>query len=362
MSLSDAESNCVEIRARDEPPDRSNRHSWNPDRYDIGIRMLKDRRDKITGAGKYSDRYKDTFAHDAPKEDKFPLSAKCRDTLEQYRKVSKGERLDVSPAVSTKHHHPNLTTEKMRLTNCSKSNATNDLNKQENALIGYKLVPEGIPMTSMHSASPKTPKWGRKHKDVNIYSVNPGDTKSPPKQQGVGLSLILNGPESTMSHLQNVENIITRLNEKEKKDENLRKFEELLKKVHAKEVKAAPVQAEEAATEATATPEKSQRQSQEAVAGAARDQPHSHILSPIKHSSEVEDLQERVLKDGERGAPFQRDVKERKSMDNAHAKEAKHGKNGHLSRTASDAQDKSQVKRPQRVARERTRKVSRFGW
>ncbi|XP_018579500.1 serine/threonine-protein kinase MARK2 isoform X4 [Anoplophora glabripennis] len=375
----------IKIRSKDKPIDvsdsQNDRNSWNPDRYDIGIKMLKDRREKITSGGKYTDRYKDTFTHEVPKEEKFPLSAKCRDTLEQYRKVSKGERLDVSPVVATKHHHPTLTTEKMKLTNSSKSNATNDLNKQENALIGYKLVPDNIHKSPLRATSPvstpKTPKWPRKHKDVNIYSINPTDATPtavtppgfPPKQQGVGLNLILNGPsspESTMSHLQNVESIITRLNEKEKKEENLRKFEELLKKVNTKEAKpAAPLPPEKSKEETNG-----QRQSQEAVSkpivapktlDKSQDilKSQEHILSPIKHSSEVEDLQERVLRDaeGEHQEPFKRHVKERKSMDNAHSKETKTNKNVQLNRTASDAQEKA-AKRPSRTARERTRKTN----
>ncbi|KAJ8922438.1 hypothetical protein NQ315_004385 [Exocentrus adspersus] len=365
----------VNIRSKDKAAHVTDtavkRNSWNPDRYDIGIKMLKDRREKITGAGKYSERYKDTFTHEVPKDEKFPLSAKCRDTLEQYRKVSKGERLDVSPVVATKHHHPNLTTEKMKLTNCSKSNATNDLNKQENALIGYKLVPDGIHKTPLHATSPvgtpKTPKWPRKNKDLNIYSITPA--AEPPKQTSIGLNLILNGPsspETTMSHLQNVENIITRLNEKEKKEENLRKFEELLKKMNVKECK--PV--------ATASKEKSkdeiQGQSQETISkqgvppqkhlDKSRDilKSQEHILNPMKHCSEVEDLQAKGLSDaeGETHETFKRHVKERKSMDNAHSKDTKSNKNQHhLTRTASDAQDKA-VKRPPRVARERTRKTN----
>ncbi|XP_030749127.1 serine/threonine-protein kinase MARK2-like isoform X6 [Sitophilus oryzae] len=56
---------------------------WKQNPHDLGIRMLKDRRDKITNAGNYSERYKDAFTHEV-KHDKFPLSAKVRDTLEQF--------------------------------------------------------------------------------------------------------------------------------------------------------------------------------------------------------------------------------------------------------------------------------------
>ncbi|KAJ8959368.1 hypothetical protein NQ318_022054 [Aromia moschata] len=340
--------------------DNSLRHSWSLNRYDIGIKMLRDRREKITNAGKYADRYKDSFTHEVPKEEKFPLSAMCRDTLEHYRKVSKGERVSPSrsPTVSPKHN-PNLTTEKMRLPTSLKSNATNDLNKQENALIGYKLVPDGIHKTSIHTTSPvstpKTPKWPRKHKDVNIYSVTPSELtptpSAPPgfsskQPQSIGLNLILNGQGADR-----------------KKEENLKKFEEMVKKFTAKEVtKPVPLPKEKAS-------EKSQTQlkSQENVVVTPTNIPKAldksrdilksqeHILAPIKHCSEVEDLQARVLSDAEGETPFKRHVDERKSMDHAATKEGKAKKAVHLNRTASDAQDKA-IKRQPRVSRERSRK------
>ncbi|KAG5898364.1 hypothetical protein JTB14_015797 [Gonioctena quinquepunctata] len=349
------------------PPDEADRETsaWNTDRYDIGLRMLRDRREKITNGGKYSERYKDAFSHEVP-DDKFSLSAKCRDTMELYRKVSKGEKGDSSP---TKQ----LTTEKMKLATNWKSNATNDLNKQENALIGYKLVPEGTHkpvLATSPISTPRTPKWTKKN--VNVYSVSPSVSTPPnspvgappgfPPKQPVALSHILNGPsnaspnESTMSHLLDVENIITKLKEKEKQEENLKKFEELVKRltpkpaVKAKQSPIVPIELMSKKPKAPKPLDKSDNhlKSQE------------HILNPMKHSSEVEDLPARGLSEAaqEHTQHFKRDVKERKSMENA-TKESKPKTAAPLNRTASDAQEKStSVKRQSRVPRDRGRKAN----
>lgn len=385
-------------------------------RYGIGIELLKGQRDRITNAGKYSERYKDVFSHKVPNEDKFPLTSRCRDTMELYRKVSKGEKADGSPGVSLKH----LTTEKMKLVT-SKSNATNDLNKQENALIGFKFVPEGThkaALTNSPVSTPRTPKWCKKLRDVNIYNVTPIDSlpctsptsltvgvppgfspKSPvdsspnsssgissfspksqmdststsssssncaaPKPQLVSLNLILNGTtnDNTMAHLQNVEDIISKLNEKEKKEENLRKFEEMVKKYSSKSAPTKPA--------IPVIKEPIKKRSQENITKQTKEsslidkstdvlKPQEHILDPIKHCSEVEDLQSKGLSDteGEGGhEPFKRHVKERKSMDHHAIKENRTNNTNHLSRTASDAQDKT-LKRQPRVYKERNRKVS----
>nr|CAI5830590.1 unnamed protein product [Callosobruchus analis] len=321
---------------------------WSCAKEDLGIRRLRSQRESILNAGKYSERYKDCFKHELP-EDKFPLTAKCRDTMDLYRKVAKGEKMDPS----------------------TKCNATNDLNKRANALIAYKPVPEGsarVSSPTSPSSSPKTSKWVKKSKDVNIYNVTPTDgpvsPNFPHKNQPVALSNILNNNDSTLAHLQDVESIISKLHEKEKKDENLKKFEELLKKVNSPK-KSTPNK--------PSTPQflkeklqkdvirrqqepKSVDQSQEIM----KDQ--EHILNPIKHCSEVEDLQARGLSDveSETREPFKRDVKERKSMDHAAIKEKKNVKNGSLSRTSSDAQKlpAKNFKRREALTRDRNRKVS----
>ncbi|XP_057672058.1 serine/threonine-protein kinase MARK2-like isoform X28 [Diorhabda carinulata] len=330
---------------------------WKINQHDLGLTTLKDRREKITKAGKYSDRYKDAFSHEVPDEEKFPLSVKCRDTMELYRKLAKGGRSDESsPTACSK-----FTTEKMKLAVGKKgSNATNDLNKQENALIAFKLVPEGTHKPSSPLALSQKGNTNKTRKSVNIYSVNtavpPPSPKLigsppgfPPKQASpVALSTILNGNNNTLdsalSHLQNVENIISKLDEHEKKENNLKKFEELIKKFNPKatvttKAKIAPVELTPKPLEVSGELLKSQE----------------HILSPIKHFSEVEDLPGKGLKEeDEQPQNFNRDVKERKSMDTKESK-PKVIKQP-LSRTASDAQEKpvNNMKRQPRLSRERT--------
>nr|XP_023029703.1 serine/threonine-protein kinase MARK2-like isoform X4 [Leptinotarsa decemlineata] len=355
----------------DDPPneDRSgsprDNNGWTADRYDIGVRILRDRRNQITNAGKYSERYKDAFSHDIPDDKKYPLSAQCRDTMELYRKVSKGEKDGSLPR--------QLTTEKMKLTTNWKSNATNDLNKQENALVGYKLVPEGthkpVLVTTPNSA-PKTPKWTRKN--VNIYSVTPTGSNTPPNSptgipaglsaKPVALSNILNGPssnnitENTWSHLENVETIITKLHKKEKHEENLKKFEEMLKKYTPKpagKAKLSPVNPLELIVKKSPDVKPLDKSDNHLKS-------QEHILDPIKHSSEVEDLPARGLIEAEREEHqhFNRDVKERKSMENS-SKEHKPKTGASLNRTVSDAHEKNTtVKRQSRVSRDRGRKTN----
>ncbi|XP_066255975.1 serine/threonine-protein kinase MARK2-like isoform X12 [Euwallacea similis] len=332
-----------------------NQNRWravNP--YDTGIRMLKDRRDKITNGGKYSERYKDTFSHEV-KEEKYPLSAKCRETLEQHRKssVQNGERADTSS-----RHSPNLTTEMMGTPKAMPSNATNDLNKQANALIGYKQVPDrgAKPLTSPLNTSPKQFKWPKKNKDVNIYNITPSGEATKP--QKVALNVIFrdsvaHGADNTMSHLENVENIISKLNEQEKQDENLRKFNELVKQITKSEPSKTLMKGP--------APKKP---SPPAVDHSQDLTPQKALLNPMKPSKEIENLQASrgfsdVDTDNEDQGNFRRHVKERKSMDHQSTikdrSRAVAGKVTSLSRTASDVQDKNVVtlKRKPRLSRER---------
>ncbi|XP_066148253.1 serine/threonine-protein kinase MARK2-like isoform X10 [Euwallacea fornicatus] len=335
-----------------------NQNRWravNP--HDTGIKMLKDRRDKITNGGKYSERYKDTFSHEV-KEEKYPLSAKCRETLEQHRKssVQNGERSDTG---HFGRHSPNLTTEMMGTPKAMPRNATNDLNKQANALIGYKHVPDrgAKPLTSPLNTSPKQFKWPKKNKDVNVYNITPSD-EVVAKPQKVALNLILRDPvahggDNTMSHLDNVENIISKLNEQEKQVENLRKFNELVKQITKSEPKKAPMKGP--APKKPLPPAVDQSQDLK---------PQKALLNPMKPSKEIEDLQASrgfsdVDTDNEDQGNFRRHVKERKSMDHQSTikdrGKAEAGKITSLNRTASDVQDKNVVtlKRKPRLSRER---------
>ncbi|XP_048525302.1 serine/threonine-protein kinase MARK2 isoform X3 [Dendroctonus ponderosae] len=351
------------------PSEKDRWTSFNP--HDIGIKMLKDRRDKITNGGKYSDRYRDTFNHEV-KDEKYPLSVKCRETLDHHRNLPKsGEKSDSSS--SSSRHSPSLTTEMMGTPKAMPSNATNDLNKQENALIGYKAVPDrGVkfPLLTPHNTSPSSGhrqlKWpSRRNKDVNIYSITPSSdssaTGSAPygyQPQKVALNLILDEPvangsnDNTLSHLENVETIISKLNEKEKQEDNLRKFDELVKKVIKQPAPAPPSR--------KAPPRKVPQvdQSQDIL------RPPKSLLNPMKPSKEIEDLQARGFSDVETDdndeAHFKRHVKERKSMDHqstAKERSAEERKNTSLNRTASDVQDKNVVtlKRKPRLSRDRNK-------
>ncbi|CAH1113283.1 unnamed protein product [Psylliodes chrysocephalus] len=331
---------------------------WLENCHDAGLIMLKNRREKITNAGKYSERYKDIFSHEVPDEDKFSLSAKCRDTMELYRKLSKGEKSEETPS--------KLTAEKMRLNAASKSNATNDLNKQENALISYKLVPEGTHKAKHPPSpliSPKHTKWTKKN--VNIYNVtnppsSPVNTPPPPGFPPViALSSILNrnsnnNVDSTLSHLDNVESIINKLDQEEKKEQNLKKFEDLVKiytpKPVAKAKKASLVPFEIG----------DKKKESHDTKKSEDDLENGHLLNRMKHCSEIEDLPARGLKEDKHDPhpAFDRNVKERKSMDQQtkDSKKSKSKPSEPLSRTASDAQDKtiSNVKRQPRISRDRT--------
>ncbi|CAG9816286.1 unnamed protein product [Phaedon cochleariae] len=350
---------------------------------ETGIQLLNNRRAKITQAGKYSERCEYAFSHD-PNSGKYPLTAQCRDTMEMYRKASKGGDIPSK----------NLTTEKMRLASNAKSNATNDLNKQENALIGYKPLLQGttrLPLSSSPVSVARTPKWPKKN--LNIYSVTPDGDKTPPSspvttppgfppKKPVTLSSILNGPscpDNTMEHLQTIENIISKLDENEKREENLKKFELMLKKVTQKPAEPAkcvrvlekpPLKPQQDAAKKSdnhlGSQEALKKSDKHLKKSDNRLDSQEHLLHPIKHCSEVEDLPARGLKEEER-APlrepqrFSRDVKERKSMENSSKEGKVRAIPGHLSRTASDAQDSrgvTVVRKQTRVSREREKKAN----
>lgn len=371
--------------------------SYNTRHYDTAKQKLNEIRDKITKAGKYSERYRDVFSREVPDDSKFPLSAQCRDTMELYRKVAKGDKGDNSPSVNLKH----LTTEKMKLLT-SKSNATNDLNKQSNALIGFKLLPGGTHRSGISTSPltpPKTPIWNRKLKDLNIYHVTSTSnnnnnqssrantsTTSPilnrglsSKQPMVQLSTILSAPPTnkdtstipdllnvetiinndTNAHLIDVESIISKLDEKEKRESNMRKFEDLLKKFAPQRPPTKPAVAtkEQTKTSREQIVKKTEENNFESSKKAKDFKLQEHILDQIKTCSEVEDLQKGVS-DSEsepQEQHFKRETKERKSLDHR-SNEKPPGPP--LNRTASDAQDQTLnglAKR--RTLKDRSRKV-----
>lgn len=328
--------------------DKTVRHSWTFDSHDFGLKLLKNRREKITNAGKYSDRYKDSFSHQVSEDN----------NLSVYERLRKTSNTD-NPEMAEK----NLPIEKLKIASRGNSNATNDLNKAHNTLTSYKQFPDGKLL--------KSPQLGAgliRKKDKNIYNVTGSDKSSPilPKSKPVALdqilggnkemklsvqgnvspnlgskktvpvSLVLTDKDSTMGHLQQVEWYINRLNKKEKENENLKKFEDLVKK--ARGPPSRPV--------APKVMEKSHDflKSQE------------HILNPIKHCNEIEDLQRKDLTFNENESQFKRNTEGRKSLTNESENKIK--KNVPLDRTASDAQDRELKIKP-RITKTVNRNVAK---
>ncbi|XP_063920284.1 serine/threonine-protein kinase MARK2-like isoform X3 [Zophobas morio] len=328
------------------------RHSWSFNNFDFGIQLLKDRRQKISHGGKYSDRYKETFAHNESED-------KSLSVYERLRKTSAPDR----PENMEKNH---TALDKFKFTAKSKSNATNDLNKAHNTLTGYKQVGDG----KTHKPLQVSPGGLLKKKDKHVYHVTAPEksgTPSPqsqkksvalqqilgatndhksemspplPNRKHIPVNLILKEPtdgDSTMGHLQPVEMIISKLNKKEKEIENLKKFEDLVKKAHGPPAKVNPTVVEKS---------HDYLKSQE------------HILNPIKHCNEVEDLQQKDLRFIEEvdGSQFQRNTKGRKSL--TVENDNKNKKNVPLDRTASDAQDR-EIKLKPRITKTVNRNVAK---
>lgn len=281
----------MSVADQDHPKVNSNntklKPSWSLGKYDDGLKLLKDRREKITNAGKYSDRYKGIFTHDKNNEPKTPSSS---------------ERFRTNPLDSKKMEK-------------SKAKPSPSATKPPPGQIGGLL---------------------RKH--VNIYNVTTppekpaGTSESPrPTKQKVSLNLILNDQdkeESTLGHLDHVQNMINQLNKKEKELKNLKKFDELVKKVKNVE------------------PEKVLKEKSQDFHDTL------HILNPIKHCNDVDNLQVkdlRLIDENEEQGQFERNVTERKSL--TVEKKKKGGQPPILDRTASDAKDREVKIKPRFIGK-----------
>jgi serine/threonine protein kinase len=357
--MSDASQNG---KKDDDKSSKNLKHSWSFNNYDSGIKLLKDRREKITYGGKYSERYKGIFSHKVVKDNRPSIQSSLRATSFSNKPKQITEIMT----------DRNVAMDKIKITSKSNSNATNDLNKAHNTLTGYKQFSDG----KVH----KSPQIGGgliRKKDKNIYNVtNPEksaatDSPRPSRKKNVALHQILdpnekkfnpstetspsmsskkpisinlvlkeaNDKDSTMGHLQQVENFISKLNKKEKEMENLKKFEDLVKKVNRPPQQVTP-----------AVMEKSHDflKSQE------------HILNPIKHCNEIEDLQRKDLNfiENVEGSQFQRNVNGRKSLTVENDNKTKTKKNVPLDRTASDAQDR-EIKHKPRISKTVTRNAAK---
>ncbi|XP_064215946.1 MAP/microtubule affinity-regulating kinase 3 isoform X10 [Tribolium castaneum] len=316
--------------AKDE--DKSS-HKVQPN-HDFAVKLLKDRRGRITNAGKYSERYKNSFSHQVSEEQN-------QSVYDRLRKSSTGEMAEKSDRNKS-------------------SNATTDLNKAHNTLTSYKQFPDGKVR--------KSPQIGGliRRKDVNVYTVSENSSSSPPvRGNPVALQQILGEPkevklsvqtpvspnssaakalpvnvvvkdrDSAMEHLQKVEWYINKLNEREKELENLKKFEALLQEAKGPPKKVAP---------------KVMEKSHDLLKS------QEHILNPIKHCTEVEDLQRKDLNFIADDSQFQRNTGGRKSLNNESENKSK--KAAPLDRTASDAQDRELKIKP-RITKQVNRNVAK---
>ncbi|XP_044764173.1 serine/threonine-protein kinase MARK2-like isoform X2 [Coccinella septempunctata] len=288
------------------------RNTWNVgDKYDIGIRMLREQREGSLKSGKYSERRsKLTFDRENNKE--FPLADSCRAIRSNsLRDRTKSDRL---------------------FQGSNTSNATNDLNKGENVLIRYKPIDNDNvkiqqPLNVFRSpvTSPKVEK--KVKKDRNVYHVE-NVVKALPKPPAIALNLILNpkkdaaaDADNTLNHLNQIESLISKIDNKERQEEKLRKFDEILRNLKID----VPI---------SSIADRRSEKSHDIL------DPEQTLLNPIKHCAEVDDLQANGLSDAETTEkPFDRNAIERKSMEVGSRSNQR--KISAVVRAASDAQGRA---------------------
>lgn len=285
------------------------RNTWDAgNKFDIGIRMLKEQREASLKSGKYSERHsKLTFDRENNKE--FPLAESCRAIRSNSLRDKKSDRL---------------------FQNSSNSNATNDLNKGENVLIRYKPIDNDNvrlqqPLNVYKSpvTSPKVEK--KMKKDKNIYHIEQNDLKSLPKPPAIALNLIFHPKKEnnadTLNHLNQLESLISKIDNKEKQEEKLRKFDEIIRNLKI-DVPIASIK------------DRRSEKSHDFL------DPEQTLLNPIKHCAEVDDLQAKGLSDVETlEKPFDRNAIERKSMEVGNRSNQR--KISAVVRAASDAQGRA---------------------
>ncbi|KAL3285057.1 hypothetical protein HHI36_019181 [Cryptolaemus montrouzieri] len=282
----------------------------NENKFDIGIKMLKEQREASLKSGKYCERHsKLSFSRDNKES---PLVETCRAIINNnaIRDKTKSERI---------------------FEGSSNSNATKDLNKGDNVLIRYKPIDDNVksqqPLNVFRSpvTSPKVEK--KVKKDVNIYHIEQSESKGVfTKPPVISLNLIVNTPnkgtgkDSTLQHLDQIENLISKIDDREKENEKLKKFDEMLRNLKIN-VPVSPYG------------KKRSEKSHDFL------NPQQNFLNPIKHCAEIDDLQANDLSYVEtRDQPFDRNAIERKSMEVGNSN---HKKLSGVVRAASDAQGRS---------------------
>ncbi|XP_018333169.1 MAP/microtubule affinity-regulating kinase 3-like [Agrilus planipennis] len=238
------------------------------------------------------------------------------------------------------------------------SNATHELNKAENVsqLTGFKLVSDVKALfnkqnnDSRSSSSPKHEKKHKKDDDINIYSIQPPQQGRESIRRTANNSFSKNMKDEmpaldSMNALQNVQRFIDACEEEAVKNENLKKFEELLKKNQDKNK----------ANKDISIPDIKKAVQSPKVEQAKKFVEHIH--EPLKSYNEVEDLLRPGVSDMEADnmENFDRGQKTRNSTSGVRPNESKAKP---LSRTASDAQERPQIVRKKPVPKTRQRNLS----
>lgn len=294
-------------------------------KFDIGITMLQNRRDKITNGGKYNERYQDTFAE----KKGYPLSARYKDIYGRLRQVPNSEgsssgssdsssvasssdksKRNPSPVSSPKFDKPVKLSTIINGSPTKNRNATQDLNKTSNMaqLTSFRLVSEVKRPIKNNKGELMYIKPHRLH-DENDQVVNKIEQQPP----------------DTMELLQNAGSIISKLEADEKRRRNIQKFNEICKNLKP-DVK----------------------NEQKDVSQELREEPRKNAINieslapPLKSFNEVENFLKPGVSDmeAENTENFERGTKVRSSTGyNERQEKNKSNKNKPLSRAASDAQD-----------------------
>ncbi|XP_022905000.2 serine/threonine-protein kinase MARK2 isoform X3 [Onthophagus taurus] len=351
------------------------------------LEVLKSKRDKITYAGKYMDRYKDTFHTEvSPRPvnrrdyrdslsrsflkkreeerkqqnatvDEDPITPKNSpisdrkvdsefklETLSNRIEKLYGNNVDnnqqnqkgkvISPLMGYRNKLPlSPGSDSRRIVPGKNSNATNELNKSENEsqLTGYKPISGNKPPQKIKDVVEKSsPGLLKKlmHKDeMNIYTINDRKDLKPSPMAARRIDVNLVFPDDTMNSLQNVQSYINHCEAEAIKARNLEKFDNMLKKVKSPVTQL---------KEENAPKDKSQDITKK---------PLEHIHEPLKSYNEVENLLKPGVSDmqAENSVPFDRSNKARCSAGGESAYPKKPTKL--LSRTASDAHDRPSEKK-----------------
>lgn len=272
-----------------------------PNKFDIGITMLRNQREKITNGGKYNERYQNTFAE----KKGYPFSVRYKDINGRLRQTllnsegsssdsssvtSSGDKskLTPSPISSPKFDKPVKLTTILNGSPTKYRNATQDLNKTSDVaqLTSFKLLSDKLSLEK---------------NQINRAEQQPLDT---------------------INILEQAEIAISNIEANEIRKRNMEKFNQLCKNVRP-EVK----------------------KGQKDVSQELREEPRKAVnieslAPPLKSFNEVENFLKPGVSDmeAENTENFERRTKIRSST-GRNERQEKNSKSKPLSRAASDAQD-----------------------